>query len=237
MLTLLTFPASLGEPSLSPFCTKAMCLLQMAGLDWKPELTFDLAAMPLGKLPVLKTDDGLIPDSNLMADWLEAQGVDLYPGRDAEGRAKAHLALRLAEEHLRLRLVHDRWVDEAGWQAFMPIVFAEVPEGKREAVAQGARDAVRAGLHWQGIARFSDADRQAYLAADLTALSALVGGHTFLFGETPCLADASVLAILSGIDHLPADTRLRRALRADGRLMDYIERGRAALYTPLMQPA
>lgn len=31
MLNLITFPATFGEPSSSPFCVKAMILLQMSG--------------------------------------------------------------------------------------------------------------------------------------------------------------------------------------------------------------
>lgn len=65
MLQLLSFPPGLDEPSLSPFCAKAMILLQMSGQAWRPEWHPDPCKAPPCKLPALHTPDGIVPDSTL----------------------------------------------------------------------------------------------------------------------------------------------------------------------------
>ena len=56
MITLYTFGPLLGLPDGSPFVTKAMLLLKMAGLDYREDRNGYLKA-PKGKLPYID-DDG-----------------------------------------------------------------------------------------------------------------------------------------------------------------------------------
>ncbi len=232
MLILLSFPSGFHEPSLSPFCTKAMLLLQMAGVDWRPQWTSNPGKAPLGKLPALRREDGVLPDSNLILDWLDRQGAPMFP--DDADRGDAHLIMRLAETSLYHGIVYDRWARAEGWGRAKPVFFAPVPAALRSLVAGLARRKVLGQLKAQGIAAFSDPDRLTYLRADLDALSAHLGAHPWMLGNRPSAADASILPMLSTLDHLPDDTALRGALRRDARLMDYVARGRAQLYAPLM---
>ncbi|PCH65691.1 MAG: hypothetical protein COC12_14250, partial [Rhodobacteraceae bacterium] len=80
MLTLLTFSKGFGLFSLSPFCVKAAYLLQASGQKWRREDLIEPSAMPHRKLPVLRTDDGLIGDSEAIRGWLESKGADFDPG-------------------------------------------------------------------------------------------------------------------------------------------------------------
>lgn len=109
MLTLLTFPGSFGQPSHSPYCVKAMCLLEMAGVQWQPEYLDNPSKMPMGKLPVLRDGEKLIPDSAHIQAHLEQAGADFYPGLTTQERAQAHAFVRLAEDSLSVHLVYGRW--------------------------------------------------------------------------------------------------------------------------------
>ncbi len=233
MLTLVSFPGALGEPSLSGFCTKAMICLDMAGQDWRPRFTVDPSKAPYGKLPVLETPEGPVADSNLILRWLEAQGADLFPGLDAAGRAQAHALIRMVEENLRYGMMYDRWVDPRGWAAFMPVVFGDMPAPLRLVIPGKVRKDIVKGLKWQGLGRMSEDARQACFDADLDALTDLLWGRHWVMGDTPTAADAAILPVLSGIDSGQADTGLRRSLRNRSTLMRYVERGRARLYAPL----
>ncbi|WP_353473318.1 glutathione S-transferase family protein [Salipiger sp. H15] len=228
MLTLISFPPALGEPSNSPFCVKAMLLLQMSGEDWEPRFV-PMPEGPYGKLPVLETPQGTVPDSALIQRWLEARGADFFPGFDAAARGMAQAVMRMAEDSLRPHMAHDRWLDARVWPRFFPEVFRGMPEGLEAKVQEGQRQ----GMTWLGIARYSEEDRCALASMDMDALVAVLGEGPWLFGARPTAADASVLPVLSMIDRLPGDTALRRALRARQPLMDYVARGREALYAPL----
>lgn len=234
MLTLVSFPAGLNEPSLSNFCTKAMILLNMAEQDWHPKFAVTTKDAPYSKLPYVQTPQGTVGDSNALVTYLEGQGAELFSGLTAAQRGQAHAVMRMAEENLRYGMMFDRWADPAGWAAFMPVVFGDMPAPLKLIIPAQVRKPILKGLKWQGLGRFDAAERQAYFQADLDALAAVLEGRKWLFGDQPCAADASVLPVLSGCEGALIDSALRRSIRANSTLMAYIERGREALYGPLL---
>jgi glutathione S-transferase len=233
MLTLVSFPGALDEPSMSGFCTKAMICLDMAGQPWRPRFTVDSSKAPFGKLPCLETPQGPVADSNLILKWLEAKGAELFPGLDTAGRAQAHALIRMVEENLRYGMMYDRWADPEGWAAFMPIVFGNMPAPLRLVIPGKVRKDIVKGLKWQGLGRMSADARQACFDADLDALTDLLWERSWAVGSQPTAADAAIIPVLSGIDGNLVDTALRRSLRNRKTLMLYLERGRERLYQPL----
>lgn len=230
MLTLLTFPGGPDHPSHSPFCLKVMGLLQLANREWQPKFVTNPAKMPLSRLPVLKTNDRLIPDSYIIQTWLEGQGAEFYPGLDARARAQAHALIRMTEENLRLGLVHERWLKDTCWEIMRDQFFADVPALLRKPVSNMVRKKARAGLMAHGIAQFSETERRVRLKYDLDAIAMQLDGKAFLFGPVPTAADAAIVPVLDGLCSLPVDTGVRRMVRAMPDLMAYVDRGRAALY-------
>lgn len=232
MLILRTFHPGDGEPSYSPYCLKAMCLLEMSGLDWRP----NWESMPRGpykKLPALETPEGVLGDSNLILSWLERKGAPLFPGFDPEARAMAHMTIRTVENSLGFSLTLARWVDEAGWPETREKIFGGMPGPLRAVLPGYFRSKIRKGLVWHGIARFDDTALRAWIDADLDALDALLGGRDWLFGARPSAADCTAVPMLSLLSLLPAETVPGRAIRARASLIDYVRRGRAALYPDL----
>lgn len=234
MLSLITFPASFGEPSHSPFCAKAMILLQMSGQQWQREDLANPSSMPLGKLPVLRANGTLFPDSEFIQSWLTQQGADFYPDCTNEQKAVGHSLIRMAEESLRLALVHERWLEEENWAHLWPIFFAEVPRPIRKMIANKARKSVRAGLLSNGIARMSLQQRLQKTGSDLDALEQIIGTNAFILGDAPTAVDAAVLPVLSTIDRLPVATAISKLVRSKDWVNGYLQRGRATLYVDLI---
>lgn len=230
MLTLISLPAGFDEPSLSPFCVKSMIQLEMSGLEWVPEYVADPGAGPLGRLPALRTDDSVIPESAFIQRYLEEQGTDFYKGLSTGKRAYAHAIIRMMEEHLRFGLLHDRWLDDRCWPAMKDIAFQSIPAPMRGFVATVARRQMRTGLKGQGIGRMTEAQRMQLFAPDLECLTDHLWETPYLFGNEPTAPDTFAVPLLSMLSGLPADTALRRAVRENPTLMAYIERGRTALY-------
>ena len=235
MLTLISFPASFGEPSHSPFCVKAMVLLQMSGQSWEREDISNPSSMPHGKLPVMRVNDSLIPDSEFIQDWLTQKGANFYPNCTDEQKAIGHSLARMVEEGLRLALVHDRWLDEQCWPDIWPTFFAEVPRPIRKLIAGKARKSVKAGLMSHGLTRMSPEQRLQKAGNDLDALGQIIGANDFILGDAPTGVDASVLPVLSMIDRMPVETALTQLLRRQDWVDGYLQRGRAALYRDLVK--
>lgn len=82
---------------LSPFVRKVRIALEEKGLDYELEAVMPMnvsdefkAISPLGKIPVYEEDGWTVPDSSIIADYLDrtADGISLYP-TDPRERAEA----------------------------------------------------------------------------------------------------------------------------------------------------
>ena len=83
MITLITFAPAFGQISASPFCVKAVWMLNMSGLQWQREDSMDPRKMPKQKLPVIRVGQTLVQDSdNIQINDSEINGPvdDVYDG-------------------------------------------------------------------------------------------------------------------------------------------------------------
>ncbi len=182
MLTLITYPACFGRLSVSPFCVKAMYLLNAASVDWQREDSLDPRRMPRAKLPVLRTPDGLVHDSDGIRQFLEDNGADFMAGLSMLDKARARALIRMAEEHLYFLLVLDRWERQDIWPAIRDEYFHEIPKALRALIAGSVRRSVLQGLQSQGLGRLSWDERMARLDQDLGVISVQLGNCAFLRG-------------------------------------------------------
>ena len=232
MITLLTFAPSFGQPAASPFCVKAMMLLNMAGVAWTTEIYSDPREMPYGKLPAIRIEDQIIADSENIRAWLEAQGATFDVGLTQAQKALSHALIRMAEEHLYFHVVYDRWADDAVWPVIRDTYFGMIPRPIRGFVTNKIRKPQVASLHKMGIGRFSPKERLARAEPDLRAIADLLTGP-FLFGAMPTAADASVAPQLAGMMATPVSTLLGERVRGDKVLVDYVARVNQAVLTRL----
>ncbi|MEX0327461.1 MAG: glutathione S-transferase family protein [Ruegeria sp.] len=229
MLTLLTYPAAFGVFSASPFCVKTAYMLQKSGQRWQRSDMLDPRKMPHQKLPVLRTPERLLPDSDQIRDWLESQGADFDQGLTDIQKAQARALIRLAEEHLYFHVVQDRWANDEVWPVLRRTFFVEIPSLLRNPIANSVRKSVVKGLSFQGIARFSQAEREDRLERDLEAISAYLWQSPFLLAEHPTSADMSVGPMLAAMRATPADTPLTKRIKQDTLLNSYVDRMEKAI--------
>jgi len=225
MLSLITYNPALGEPSGSPFCTKALCLLNMSGLEWKPEFSSDPRSAPMAKFPVLRDSAELIADSGIIQKHLEEKhGADFGSWLSQEQQAVGHALVRMAEEHLYFNIVNDRWSRPEVWRHTMPIYFGNMPAFLRLFVPASLRKKVITGLNWIGIGRFSDEMLDERVKQDLAAIDTVLGDKKYLFGDKACFADASIVAQLAAMAAAPVDTNASKAVKSNKNLYEYIGR-------------
>ncbi len=234
MLKLITFPPAFGAPSMSPFGTKVMCLLNMSGAEWTVHYAGDTRKSPKKKLPVLKDGARVIADSNAIREYLEEKlDVDFDKGLDVKQRATSYMLIKMLEEHSYFIGLIERYETEENWQLVRHQIFAKAPKWVDFLLANKIRKKMLGQAEAQGVGRHSNAERLAMVKADLAALRTVLGDKDFLFGAKPTGADATAVPFLVTLAHAPSSTEISRFCAADKVLMDYIERGKAAMYQGL----
>ena len=224
MLTLLTYPSAFGLFSASPFCVKTALMLQKSGQTWQRSDILDPRKMPHQKLPVLRTPERLVPDSDLIRDWLEQQGADFDAGLSDVEKAQSRALIRMAEEHLYFHIVLDRWGNDEVWPILREMFFNGIPALIRKPASNAIRKSVLKGINAQGIGRFALNERLDRVERDLEAISAYLWQSPFLLGDQPTAADMSVGPMLAAMRATPVETPLTRRIKEDNLLNTYVDR-------------
>lgn len=233
MITLLTYRPTFGETASSPFCTKAIWLLNMAGVEWEREDLSDPRTMPHQKLPAIRVGGRIIPDSDNIRSYIEGLGVDFDTGLSDMERATSRAFIRMAEEHMYFHIVLDRWADDSVWPVIRDTYFDVVPRPIRGLVTNRLRRACLQGMAQQGLGRLTPQERMDRIEPDLAAITTRLWHGQYLFGDLPTAADASVAAMLGAMRATPGETLLRTRIAGDDVLCRYIDRAKDAMRRPL----
>ena len=117
MITLYIFGPWFGLPDGSPFVTKAMILLKLAGLEFSEDRGGYFAA-PKGKLPCIDDAGEKIADSTLIRLHIEKKyGFDFDAGLSAEQKAVGWAVEKMCEDHVYWLVLGDRWLDDRHFRA------------------------------------------------------------------------------------------------------------------------
>jgi glutathione S-transferase len=224
MIVLYGFGPAFGLPDPSPFVMKTQVQLKMAGVPYRFERGAPPSA-PKGKIPYILFDDERLGDSTFIRAHIEKEyAFDFDRGLSVEQRAQAWAIERMLEDHLYFALIHARWLDDANFAKGPAHFFDAVPAESREAARTQARERVRQNVVAHGLGRHSDGEIVELGARSLAALSALLGGNSYLFGDTPCGADATAFAMTASILTPFFESPLRRRAESHGKLVAYCDR-------------
>lgn len=229
MLTVVTYPPAFGQPSISPFCVKALYLLNLSGLPWQRNDTKDPRNWPKAKLPALWVEDEIIGDSDNIRSFLEQRGACFDKGLSDLDRATSRAFIRMAEEHMYFHILLDRWANDIIWPGVRDVYFSEMPALIRPLLAGNIRRGVLKAMHAQGLGRLTAQERLERIEPDLRAICDRLWQGPFLFGAKPSAADASVAPMLGAMAATPGDTGLTRRIKEDPILTEYTARVAEAL--------
>lgn len=229
-ITLYQPPVAWGTPNLSPFCIKLESYLRMAGLPYEVKLA-ELKSAPKGKVPYVEIDGNVMGDSQFIIDYLKrVVGDPLDAKLTPEQLALGHTVRRMLEECTYWYIVYMRWVDEAGWRAYTPVVETMVPRVVGSVPLQALRQHMRQVLHAQGTGRHSTEEVQRLATADITALATLLGNKPFLLGDSPTSFDATVYAFLVAIIAMPVDLAIKQYTISQDNLVEYCARFKSRFF-------
>lgn len=232
MITLITYAPAFGQTAASPFCVKAIWLLNMSGQEWQRKDSMDPRQMPKQKLPVIRIDDTLIHDSDNIRAYLEQQGADFDAGLSDMEKATSRAFIRMAEEHLYFHCVMQRWGEDHIWPTIRDHYFSAIPKVLRGFITNKIRKACLQGMHGQGLGRLTPNERMQKIEPDLQAITTRLWHGKFLFGDQPTAADASVAPMLAAMRATPGKTLLKTRIAEDEILCRYLDRSEDAMMAP-----
>ena len=224
-LILLVFQAAPGLPSASPFSTKAMILLAMAGLDYERKVGNPTKA-PKRKLPVLIDGGETIPDSYFIRRHLETRyGADFDQGLSEAERAIAAAFTALVEDRLYFASMAERWLYPENRAPLVDMMRGSgVPGPIAGPVTSLVTRSVRKTLDGQGHGRHSREEGLGIGREAIDALATQLGDKPFLMGPEPTGLDATAYPMVLGNLASAFTTELRDATERHANLMAYIER-------------
>lgn len=219
-----------GLPDPSPFVMKVEILLKIANLPYDRRWA-DFPKAPKGKIPYLGDDGQIIPDSTLIRFHLEKKySVDFNKGCSKEAVAAGWAFEKLCEDNLYFSLLHDRWMIDENFYRGPAHFFNKVPRIIRPVITRMFRRRVRAALHAQGNERFTPEERLAIASRNLQEIANYLANRPFIGGEQPIGADASVFAIIWGLQTPYFKSAISDVARQHRLLRDYVERMSALFY-------
>jgi len=231
MLELTVYPSGFSEISGSPFAVKALCLMEQSGQAYRVKRLADPRKSPKGKLPVLRHNDTIIPDSDQIRDYMEQTfDCDYDAGLTPTQRGQSRSIIRMVEEHLYFAVVANRWQTEAHWPITQKEFFDKMPKIMGLFVPNMIRKGVIKQLIGQGMGRHSQQEQLVRAEKDITALEAMLANQPYLFGEKHTAADYSAVAILRTAASFPVANTLSKMVQSRSTLMAYIDRGKADFY-------
>jgi glutathione S-transferase len=224
MITLYCFRRAPGLPDLSPFVVKAMMLLKLAHLDYE-ENRNGFAKAPKGKQPYIDDSGSIVADSTFIRWHIEkTRGVDFDAQLTPEQRAVGWAVEKMCEDHLYWILVRGRWLNDANFERGPAKIFERIPAPLRPPIKFLVRRKIAKSLHLQGIGRHSEDEAAELGVKDVQTLATLLGDKSYLFGEAPCGADASVFAFVAAVLSPTWESPVRDAAAAKANLVAYRDR-------------
>lgn len=213
-----------GLPDPSPFVTKVEILLKIAHLPYEKHKA-DFPKAPKGKIPYLGDDGQLIPDSTLIRFHLEKKyGVNFDKDGNAEDVAVGWAFEKLCEDNLYFSLIHDRWLIDENFYKGPVHFFNKAPRFLRPLIIRIFRRKVRTSLHAQGNGRYTAEERLEIASRSLQELANYLSSRPFIGGAQPIGADASIFAMIWGLQNPYFKSAIGDMVRCQPPLMNYIHR-------------
>ena len=212
--------------NISPFCAKLETFLRMTGLNYEVEVVTPktFAQAPNGKVPWVRVDGKMLPDSSLIIDYLqETHQINLAETYSAEEKAIATAVQRLIEEHLYWGMGYFRWTENATWpETVLSIFMPNLPF--KAVISRFMKYTFVKQMKTHGLARHEPDTVLDMCRDDLEVLSVQLGDKPFFFGDNPSLIDCTVFGFLDGIVRDPTSSRLQALAKNYGNLDAYCQR-------------
>jgi glutathione S-transferase len=237
MIILYQFFRAWGLPNLSPFCMKVETYLRMAKIPYENKFVNNPQKSPKGKLPCIRMDGVLYPDSELIIDELKTHfGNELDKELTVEQKALAELIEIAFCERLYWVIMYLRWREDKGWNYLKESIFGKLPIVARLFIPNMIRKNMLKELHYQGMGRHSTREILYLGIKTLESLSQLLGKNDYFLGDKPSSIDATAFAFLANIIWSPLNDPFKQHAVQITNIIRYCNRMWDEYYSDMVKP-
>lgn len=223
-ITLFGGGPAFGLPEVSPYVTKTLVQLKLAGVAYVFEGAIPDDS-PKGQIPFIEDGERRIADSTFIRGHVEAAyGVDLDEGLTPAERATAWAIERMVENQLGWTAAWFRFFDEENFEKGPAHWFDWAPEEMREGLKADLLAQVGINLKAVGIGRHTPDEIVQLATRSLWSLSTLLSDKPFMMGEAPSSVDGIVFGVLAQILTPHFDSPIRRRAEGFANLVAYVDR-------------
>jgi len=236
MITIYQYIPGWNVPCISPFVTKTIYYMRMAGIPHEVKRQ-DLSRLqqdaPYGKLPFIEDNGVKIADSTAIVQYLKKY-ADL--DSDATKAEKAQMLAwnRMFDEHTYwCAVIQPRWSEEPNWQIYMPIIVgaSPVPPEARPTLEE-FRKLILSEFLGHGMGRLPANVVYQRARADIDAISDFLDSKPYFMGEKLRSIDANLLSVLNHIIYTPFKFDTKDYALGKKNLVDYSKRMNARFAKP-----
>lgn len=238
MITLFQFYRAWGLPNASPFCMKLETYLRMANIPYESKFVNNPHKSPKRKLPCIKMDGKLYPDSEFIIDELKVRfGDEMDKELTPEQKAMADFINIAFCERLYWVAVYMRWQDDAGWNILKETMFSKLPAISRLFIPNIVRKNMIKALDYQGMGRHNPEEVVQLGVKTLNHLAIILGENHYLLGNKPSTVDATAFAFFANVIWTPLDDPLKRHVLERHNILAYCNRMWDEYYPDFVKPA
>ena len=228
MITIYQYIPGWNVPCISPFVTKTIYYMRMAGIPHEIKRQ-DLSRLqqdaPYGKLPFIEDGGVKVADSTAIIDYLRKY-ADLDSDAPATEKAQMLAWNRMIDEHTYwCAVIQPRWREQANWEIYLPIIFgaSPVPPEVRQTLEE-FRKLILSEFLGHGIGRLPENVVYERARADIDAISDFLGSKPYFMGEKLRSIDANLLSMLNHIIYTPFKFDTKDYALGKKNLVDYSKR-------------
>ncbi|MCO5142103.1 MAG: glutathione S-transferase family protein [Oligoflexia bacterium] len=225
MLELIVYPKPENKRLInnSPFCAKAEIYLNLNKIKHTVfEYTGDPAKFPNGKLPVIKHNEQIIPDSSLIQKFLDKEHkIDMDSHLSNAEKAQGFAFAKMCEEYFYWSLLHERWFIDENWKNLKEQYFNNIPALIRGPITKMIRKQAKKSAIGHGMSLHPDETVLSLGKECLKALSDFLANKPFLLGDNLSSYDATAYAFISSVLHSPLGPELRKEAESYRNLREY----------------
>lgn len=237
MITLYQFHGMWGLPNASPFCLKIETYLRMAEIPYEIRFVRDPRKSPKGKLPFVKIDEKLIPDSEIIIDYLKGKFGDvLDKNLNSEQKALSALLDDVFSERLYWIMLYMRWQVDAIWPLLRDTFFGDLSGFKRIFLPKLIRKNMQKSLYFQGTGRHSYDEVLQMGYKTLDAIASVLGEKKYFHGTELTSIDATAFGFLANIVWFPYDCNLKTHLHKHKNILFFCDKMWSTFYPEISKP-
>jgi len=220
----------IDNTSASGFCQKLETYLRLRKLKYEHVATYPPLA-PKGKLPYVKYEEDVVPDSGFVIKYIEQKIGPLDTSETLQEKAHIRAWQSYIEDTLYPCVVYDRWYPDEHYFITAQETFGKISWPLRDMLSVYFRSLIQKSMYTVGVGRHTREEVEIIAKECFTNISVLLGDEQYFSKKTaPNLLDVIMYSFLVNILGLEGNVFTKKMVLQSKNLLVYVQHMTQAIY-------